>query len=110
MTSRSRLYRVSFHNQGRVYEVYAKHVSHGGMPGFVEVEKLQFGERSALLVDPSEDRLKAEFADVERFYIPLHAVIRIDEVNKAGVARIREAGESEKVTPMPFLSGVERPR
>lgn len=110
MTSRSHLYRISFHNQGRVYEIYAKQVSHGGMPGFVEVEKLQFGERSALLVDPSEDKLKAEFENVERFYVPLHSVIRIDEVSKAGVARIREAGEAEKVTPMPFMSGVERPR
>jgi hypothetical protein len=110
MSNRSRLYRVSFHNQGRVYEIYARGVSHGGMPGFVEVEKLQFGEKTALLLDPSEEKLKAEFENVERFYVPLHAVIRIDEVSKAGVARIREGTASDKVTPMPFMSGTERPQ
>lgn len=104
MTSKSRLYRVSFHNQGKVYEIYARNVSHGGMPGFVEVEKLQFGENTTLVLDTSEEKLKAEFADVERFYIPLHAVIRIDEVNKAGTARITPGG-GDKVVPFPMMIG-----
>lgn len=101
--SKTRLYRISFHNQNQVYEIYAEQVSHGGMPGFVEVEKLVFGSRSALVVDPSEEKLKSEFDNVERFYIPLHAVIRIDEVNKQGTARIvAGSGESAKVTPFPL--------
>ncbi|MGB0956175.1 MAG: DUF1820 family protein [Panacagrimonas sp.] len=109
MTSKSRTYRVSFHNQGRVYEVYARQVSHGGMPGFVEVENLLFGERSEVVVDPSEEKLKAEFEGVARFYIPVHAVIRIDEVKTVGAARVREGG-ADKVTPMPFMSGTELPK
>ena len=35
MSAKTRLFRVSFVNQGQVYEVYAKSVSHGGMLGFV---------------------------------------------------------------------------
>lgn len=100
--SATRLYRVSFHNQGQVYEIYARQVSHGGMPGFVEVEKLVFGERSSLVVDPGEEKLKTEFENVERFYIPLHSVIRIDEVNKQGAARIVAGGGDSKVTPFPL--------
>ncbi len=100
-----RLYRVSFMNQGQVYEVYAREVSHGGMLGFVEVGKLVFGEKTTVVVDTSEEKLKQEFGNVERFYVPVHAVIRIDEVSKQGPARIVPGGEGgSKVTPFPVYT------
>lgn len=107
--STPRLYRVSFQNQGQVYEIYARGVSHGSMMGLVEVEKLVFGEKSTILVDPSEEKLKTEFADVVRTYIPIHSIVRIDQVDKAGAARITQGGgESGKVTPFPiFTNGGE---
>ncbi len=105
MTSK-RIYRVIFFSQGQVYEIYAHKVGQGDMMGFVEVEKLSFGERSEVLVDPSEERLKSEFEGVERTYIPMHAVIRIDEVEKLGAARITEA--TGNVTPFP-LPGYNNP-
>ena len=52
MSQSKQLYRVSFVNQGEVYEVYAKSISHGGLLGFVELEQLVFGEKTALVVDP----------------------------------------------------------
>jgi hypothetical protein len=104
MSTKTRTYRVTFHNQGKVYEIYARQVSHGGMPGFVEVEKLLWGEKSALVLDTSEEKLKAEFENVERFYVPLHAVVRIDEVSKAGTARITPGG-GDKVLPFPMVMG-----
>lgn len=107
MAAPKRLYRVSFMNKGQVYEIYAREVSHGAMLGFVEIGKLVFGEQSTLVVDTSEEKLKQEFAGVERFYVPVHAVVRIDEVNKQGPSRIVE-GEggagSSKVTPLPFYT------
>ena len=103
--SKQRLYRISFINQNRTYEVYAREVSHGAMLGFIEIGKLVFGEKSSLLIDTSEERLQQEFANVERFYVPVHAVVRIDEVNKTGPARIIEGGEpGSKVTPLPFYT------
>lgn len=106
MSSSQRLYRVTFLNQGQVYEVYARSVSHGGMMGFVEIEKLVFGEKTTLLVDPSEEKLKTEFENVERTYVPIHSIVRIDQVNKQGQARIRAGGESGKVMPFPvYTSG-----
>lgn len=87
MTARH-LYKVVFVNQGKVFEIYARSVTQGTLFGFVEVERLVFGERSTVVVDPGEERLKSEFAGVRRTYIPLHAVVRIDEVEKQGVGKI----------------------
>ena len=84
------LYKVMFHNQGKIYEVYAKSVHQGVMFGFIEIEKLVFGEKSSLVVDPSEENLKSEFENVTRTYIPMHSVIRIDEVSKQGSAKITD--------------------
>jgi len=99
---KKRLYRVVFHSRGKVYEVYAREVAQSGLHGFVEVGGLVFGERSNVVVDPGEERLKAEFEGVARFYVPMHAVIRIDEVEKEGVAKITDPGEGGKVMPFPM--------
>ena len=82
------IFRIVFINQGKVYEIYARKVSHGSLFGFIEVEELVFGERSSVVVDPAEERIKSEFAGVKRSYLPLHAVVRIDEVKKQGVSKI----------------------
>ena len=56
------IFKIIFVNQGRVYEVYARKVSHGALFGFVEVEELVFGDRSSVVVDPGEDpHLVVEF-------------------------------------------------
>lgn len=102
----SRLYRVTFFNQGQVYEVYARSVAQGGLYGFVEIESLVFGERSELVVDPSEEKLADEFSDVVRTYIPMHAIVRIDEVNRRGTPKVTDAkGEGGKVMPFPGYPG-----
>jgi hypothetical protein len=101
--SKQRLYRINFMNQGQRFELYAREVSHSAMLGFVEIGRLVFGENTSLLVDISEERLKQEFADVERFYVPVHAIVRIDEVRKAGPMRVVEGGGSN-VTPLPFYT------
>ncbi|MEQ8800081.1 MAG: DUF1820 family protein [Phycisphaerales bacterium] len=106
MADKQRLYRVTFFNQGHIYEVYAKSVLQGGLYGFVEIEQLVFGERSELVVDPAEEKLASEFADVIRSYIPMHAVVRIDEVRKRGAAKVTDAGGSDgKVMPFPVYTG-----
>jgi len=97
----SHIFKVVFHNQGRIYEVYARKVGHGSLFGFVEVEELIFGERSAVVVDPSEEKIQSEFAGVKRTYLPLHSVIRIDEVRKSGVSKV-SALEGSNVTQSPY--------
>ncbi len=97
----SHIFKVAFVNQGKVYEIYARKVSHGNLFGFIEVEELVFGERSAVVVDPSEERIKAEFEGVKRTYLPLHSVLRIDEVRQQGVSKI-SAYEGSNVAQFPI--------
>ncbi len=97
-----RVYRVIFHNQGNVYELYARRVGQGELYTFVEVEDIIFGERGGVLVDPSEEKLKSEFAGVTRTYIPLPSVVRIDEVEKEGVNKIVPAPPPQgNIMPFP---------
>lgn len=111
MSKQHRIFRVIFLNQGERYEVYAKQVSPSDMYGFVEVGDFLFGSKSELLVDPSEERLKQEFDGVKSTYIPMHAVIRIDEVEKEGKPRIVDGQESTgKVTPFPSYPADKRER
>jgi hypothetical protein len=95
------IFRISFINQGKVYEIYARSVRQGDLYGFVEVEDLLFDQTSGVLVDPVEERLKAEFAAVRRTLIPMHAVLRIDEVARQGQNRILDLDPNAKVTPFP---------
>ena len=90
MAKKKPVYRVQFHNQGEVYELFARHVSHGEMYGFVEIAGIIFGERSAVLVDPSEEKLKSEFEGVKRTFVPMHAVIRVDEVQREGTNKVND--------------------
>ena len=95
------LYKIIFMNQGKVYEIYARSVAHGDLFGFLEVEELVFGERTTVVVDPSEERIKGEFAGVKRTYLPLHTIMRIDEVEKQGISKI-SAVEDGNVTQVPM--------
>lgn len=105
------MYRVSFINDGKIYEVYARKISQGGLYGFVEMEELVFGEKSSVVIDPSEEKLQNEFAGVKRSYIPMHAVVRIDEVDNRGQPKITDAGEgTSKVTPFPVYTSGKDPR
>ncbi len=98
----SHIFKVMFVNQGKVYEVYARKVTHGSLFGFLEVEEIVFGERSSVVLDPSEERIKSEFEGVKRTYLPLHSVLRVDEVRKQGVSKISNyEGSNVAQFPMP---------
>jgi hypothetical protein len=96
----SHIFKVLFVNQGKIYEIYARSVSHGDLFGFIEVEELIFGERSTVVVDPAEEKIKSEFAGVKRSFLPLHSILRIDEVRKQGVSKI-SAYEGSNVAQFP---------
>ena len=102
-----RIFRISFVNQGKVYELYADTVRQGDLYGFIEIEGLIFGEHSSVVIDPSEEKLKNEFGGVNRTLVPMHAVIRIDEVEKRGPSKILELDKNANITPFP--SGLYTP-
>ena len=93
-------YKVIFYNQNQIYEVYARAIYQSEMYGFVEIEEFIFGEKAKLVVDPAEEKLKNEFAGVKRSYIPMHSIVRIDEVEKEGPGKVIDI-KGDKVTPFP---------
>ena len=98
------LYRVRFISQDKVYEIYAREVYQGDLYGFVVVEELVFDNNTTLLVDPGEEKLKSEFEGVTQTIIPMHTVIRIDEVEKRGTPKIVDLGSNVTQFPSPIYT------
>lgn len=107
--SRVPTYKVVFYNQNQVFEVYARAIYQSEMYGFIEVEEFVFGEKAQLVVDPGEEKLKTEFAGVKRSYIPLHSIVRIDEVEKEGPAKVIDVKGGDKVMPFPVQNIAPKP-
>lgn len=95
------IYKISFINQGKVYEVYAETVQQSELFGFIEIAGLIFGENSGLVIDPSEEKLKTEFSGVSSTLVPMQSIIRIDEVEKRGQCKIRDLDANANVAPFP---------
>ena len=91
-------------SQARGYELYARRVGSPDPFGFVDASHLIWSQKSSVLIDPSEDSLKHEFAGVKRFFVPMHSVIRIDEVDHEGTSKIlTSAGAGGTVSPFPVF-------
>jgi hypothetical protein len=98
----SHIFKIMFVNQGKVYEVYARKVSQGRLFGFIEVEELVLGERSTVVLDPGEERIKSEFNGVKSTMLPMHSILRIDEVKKQGQAKISALEGTGNVAQFPM--------
>jgi hypothetical protein len=97
------LYKVTFLNHGRVYEVYARRVGSSSLWGFTEIGELVFDLNDGLVIDPTEERLRDEFGDTRVLHLPMHSIVRVEEVQKKGKSAIRDAGTGENVvTPFPM--------
>jgi hypothetical protein len=103
--AKEKLYRVAFLNHGKVYELFCSGVCTSGLLGFVEVSGLMFSEKDSLVVDPTEEKMRDEFEGVEVLHLPMHSVLRVEEVRKKGQAIIRDRESGEKVTPFPIPPG-----
>ena len=113
------IYKVIFHNGGQVYEVFVRQIYQSDMWGFVEIEELVFGERSQIVVDPGEEKLKNEFASspIGPDDTSVKLIVKVDVLVKSlwmnftgtGVSNVTfvlslSIGEpSAKVRPVTFL-------
>ena len=93
------IYKVVFVQLGEVYEIYAQAIYQSDMYGFIEIEEYIFDQNSQIVVDPSEEKLKNEFKGVQRSYIPMNCIMRIDEVDKKGTSKIT-SNDAAKVMPI----------
>lgn len=101
MSQQNPMYSVEFISGGERYQLYVRELVSSSVFGFIEVADFVWDTHTELVLDPSHERLKDEFADVERTYIPMHNVIRIDQVKKQGSAKITQFSDkikSDKVT------------
>jgi len=99
-TKAKEIFKITFLNKGEVYEVFAEQVYQSDLWGFIEIEDFIFGERSQVVVDPTEEKLKTEFNGVKRSFIPVQAIIRIDQVEIEGVAKI---SNGDNIAPFPSI-------
>ncbi|MAD16207.1 MAG: hypothetical protein CL579_09040 [Alteromonadaceae bacterium] len=99
MSKNTSLFRIQFIANGVRYELYVRELCQGSLFGFIEIGDFVWDNHTSVVVDPSHEKLKDEFADVTTTYIPMHNVLRIDEVKKQGTAKISEL--SNKVTAFP---------
>jgi hypothetical protein len=66
------IYRIVFTQEDQVQEIYAQYISEETLVGFIEADTLLEFDTAKSVVDIKE---------VRRCYIPLHNIIRIDEVS-----------------------------
>lgn len=98
--SEKHIYRVLFHNQGQIYDVYVRGIFNSDVFGFVEMEDFVFRNESQVVIDPAEDKLRQEFEGVRSVLVPLHSIVRIDEVEKEGTPKITD-GTGTNIAPFP---------
>ena len=103
--TKEKLYRVAFLNHGKVYELFCSGVCTSGLLGFIEVSGLLLSEKDSVVVDPTEEKMRDEFDGVEVLHLPMHSVLRVEEVRAKGQSIIRDRESGEKVTPFPIPPG-----
>jgi len=98
-----KLYKVTFLHLGKCYELYARQVTSSALWGFIEIGELVFEPvGSGLLVDPTEERLREEFANTRVLHLPMQSLVRVEEVERKETLVIRDAEGGQKVTPFPL--------
>jgi hypothetical protein len=101
MSKEDAIYRVTFINQDKIVEVFVQHVYQSDIWGFIQLEGFIFGQRSELLVDPGEEKVKQLFNEVKSSFIPTQAILRIDEVERSGIAKLTPV--KGNVSPFPSM-------
>ena len=96
------LYKVTFLQLGQVYTLYARQVAASDLWGFVRIADLVFDVHDGLVVDPTEERLRDEFADARVLHVPMQHVSSVQEVQRKGKSTIRDATGEAVVTPFPL--------
>ena len=78
------VYRVIFTHLDQIYTLFSQGVSEETLVGFIEVDGILSVQRERnLSSDESKDnaeRLYDKFDGVKRTYIPMHSIVRIDEL------------------------------
>jgi Uncharacterized protein conserved in bacteria len=82
------IYKILFVQLGEIYEVYAEAIYQSDRYGFIDVQEYIFDQNSQIFLDTIEEKLKNDFEGVQRSYIPIYCIMRIDELhNEANIKK-----------------------
>jgi hypothetical protein len=96
------LHKITFQNAGKIYELYARQVASSTLWGFIEISELVW-DTDSVVIDPTEERLRDEFGSTRTLHLPMHAVVKIEEVERKGQLTIRDSASGDRiVTPFPL--------
>ncbi len=95
MATKKLLYRVRFRSEDKALEVYCRRVDQAEIFGFIELSDFVWGGKSDIILDPTEQEVRNEFSGVKIAQIPMHAIIRIDQVEKGGKAKVLPLGKKQ---------------
>ena len=73
-------FKILFRDQNEVLELHAAHIFQSELYGFIEVEELILGMGNDIVVNPKKEKVREMFSHVHRSFIPLNAILRIDEI------------------------------
>ena len=80
MSKEKKVFKVYFFHLDKVYTLFAKEVNASDeLYNMCEISGIIF-QRNKNLIVPSEDEVRQEFSNLKRLLIPLHHLIRIDEL------------------------------
>ncbi|MYL23854.1 DUF1820 family protein [Vreelandella massiliensis] len=96
------IYRVVVHQQGEVWELYVREIFQSELWGFIEVEEFVFADAGRMVIDPATEKLERTFEGVTRSYLPLNAIVRIDEVEREGQLKAVKSDARVAEFPRPF--------
>ena len=99
MTSNKSIFRITFLDEENKYiTIHAKEMCASSMLGFIEAEKFVFPELSDIIITPEDDKARNLFKDVQRTYIPIGQIIRIDEITTDKTAPVITLINQDKKT------------
>lgn len=90
MSQSSIIYRVTFSQGEQICQLYSRFVLEESLIGFIELDELIFDEQKYLDVEQGDSissEMKQQFQGVERTYIPVNSILRIDELLRKDVRK-----------------------
>lgn len=81
VVDRPPIYRIIFTQLEALQEIYAQYLSEETLMGFIEADTLLEFDPSQQIINPKE---------VRRCYIPLHNIVRIDEISVHNTNEVRD--------------------
>jgi hypothetical protein len=79
------VYRTVFTHLDQVYTVYSQGLSEETLVGFIELDSIIEVKQEVILSTESQEMHQLfikQLASIKRTYVPMHAVVRIDEMTR----------------------------